>query len=595
MRITIGAAVLAMLSLPGAWAQHRGGGAPAARSAAPAFHPAAPTFHPAAPAFHPAAPAMHSTPAGSNHSMGASPNRLSPSRPATGAMHSSVAHPGPSHAGPGRPESVHPAAGVHTAGGGTRVSRPGGGSEFHGAHGEQAHFDRSGHVRDIHTANMHIEHRPDGMRHVVMDRPDHSRMVMYGHDRGYIQRSYMYHGHAFYHRDYYMHGVRYSRFYRPYYYHGVYLNGYMPARYYAPGFYGWAYAPWAAPVPYAWGWGAAPWYGYYGPYFAPYPVYYSPSLWLTDYLIAQSLQDAYQQGVAAGAAGYAEYDGDTTVRGGGGAHLIYASYSPSGATATVLTPQVKQLIATEVQADLAVKRAAAQSGGSGNTDLGGLAQLLSDGKQHVFVVSTGVSATDAGQDCALTEGDVLQSGAVPAGNAASIDLTVLASKKKDCRIGASVPVSFEDLQEMQNHLMATVDQGLGELSAHPGQGGLPKPPAAVLQAPTDAPYASQAPASDPNVAQELAQGDQEASQTEQAVLTQAAPAGAMQQHSPVGGLSSAGKSSGGPVVIALGQTPAQVIASKGAPQRIASLGAKQIYFYPDMKIYFEGNKVSDVQ
>jgi hypothetical protein len=573
-------AVLVTLFLPGAWAQHRGGSAP--RVAAPAYHPAAPAFHPATP----------------NHSLTTAPNRLSPSRPATGALHSTVAHPGPAHPGPAHPETVHP-AGVRTAGGGTRVSRPDGGSEFHGAHGEEAHFDRGGRVREIRTANMHIEHRPDGMRHVVMDRPDHSRMVMYGHDRGYIQRPYMYHGHAFYHRDYYMHGVRYSRFYRPYYYHGVYLTGYVPAYYYAPGFYGWAYASWAAPVPYAWGWGPAPWYSYYGPYFAPYPVYYSPSLWLTDYLIAQSLQDAYQQG----ATGYARYDGDTTMRSSGGAHVIYASYSPggawdrptTGAGATVLTPQIKQLIASEVQADLAAKKAAAQNGGSGNTDIGGLAQLLSDGKQHVFVVSTEVSATAAGQECALTEGDVLQSGAAPAANATSTNLTVLASKKKDCSIGAQVSVSLEDLQEMQNHLMATVDQGLGELSAHPGQGGLPKPPASTLQSPTEAPYASQAPASDANVAQELAQGDQQANQTEQAVLTQAAPAGGAQQHTPVGGLSSAGKSSSAPIVIALGQTPAQVIANKGAPQKIANLGAKQIYVYPDMKIYFVANKVSDVQ
>ena len=43
----------------------------------------------------------------------------------------------------------------------------------------------------------------------------------------------------------------------------------------------------------------APWYGYYGDYFAPYPVYPSAAFWLTDYMIAASLQDAYAAQAAA--------------------------------------------------------------------------------------------------------------------------------------------------------------------------------------------------------------------------------------------------------------------------------------------------------
>jgi hypothetical protein len=47
--------------------------------------------------------------------------------------------------------------------------------------------------------------------------------------------------------------------------------------------------------------------------------------------------------------------------------------------------------------------------------------------------------------------------------------------------------------------------------------------------------------------------------------------------------------------IAIGQTPAQVTAILGQPQRIVNAGAKQIYIYPSMKVIFVGNKVSDVQ
>jgi hypothetical protein len=50
-----------------------------------------------------------------------------------------------------------------------------------------------------------------------------------------------------------------------------------------------------------------------------------------------------------------------------------------------------------------------------------------------------------------------------------------------------------------------------------------------------------------------------------------------------------------PKTIALGQTPDQVVGILGQPQKIVNLGAKQIYFYPDMKVIFTNGKVTDVQ
>ena len=70
------------------------------------------------------------------------------------------------------------------------------------------------------------------------------------------------------------------------------------------------------------------------------------------------------------------------------------------------------------------------------------------------------------------------------------------------------------------------------------------------------------------------------------------------QSTQVGGSSAVAgvaSSTSGLVTIALGQTTAQVTANKGAPRQIVNLGAKQIYVYSDMKIYFVGNKVSNVQ
>ncbi len=50
-----------------------------------------------------------------------------------------------------------------------------------------------------------------------------------------------------------------------------------------------------------------------------------------------------------------------------------------------------------------------------------------------------------------------------------------------------------------------------------------------------------------------------------------------------------------PKKISLGQTKDQVVAIFGEPKRIASLGTKEIYYYPDMKVTFVHGKVSDVQ
>jgi hypothetical protein len=51
----------------------------------------------------------------------------------------------------------------------------------------------------------------------------------------------------------------------------------------------------------------------------------------------------------------------------------------------------------------------------------------------------------------------------------------------------------------------------------------------------------------------------------------------------------------GPVTIALGQTPDEVVAMKGQPLNKVNLGAKTICVYSDMKIIFMRDKVSDVQ
>jgi hypothetical protein len=50
-----------------------------------------------------------------------------------------------------------------------------------------------------------------------------------------------------------------------------------------------------------------------------------------------------------------------------------------------------------------------------------------------------------------------------------------------------------------------------------------------------------------------------------------------------------------PASIDVGQTIDQVVAALGQPQRTAKVGAKQIYFYKDLKVTFTNGKVSDVE
>ena len=50
-----------------------------------------------------------------------------------------------------------------------------------------------------------------------------------------------------------------------------------------------------------------------------------------------------------------------------------------------------------------------------------------------------------------------------------------------------------------------------------------------------------------------------------------------------------------PKTISVGQTPEQVIAALGQPEKIVKLAKKETYYYKDLKVIFMAGKVSDVQ
>jgi len=439
----------------------------------------------------------------------------------------------------------------------------------------------NGEVSDVHdtTANMDVHHGLDGSRRVSVERPGHGR-VMYERGRpGYVQRGYGYHGHDFARRSYYYHGHAYDRYYHGYPYRGAYLHVYAPAYYYGPGFYGWAYNPWAVPIAYGWGWGGNPWYGFYGGYFAPYPVYPSAAFWLTDYIISQDLQAAYAARKEA---------------------ELQAAGDPAAGGPPALTPEMKQMIADEVKNQLALENAeAAQNAQKQDIDPGssGIARMLSDGKVHAFVVggSLDVTQADSGQECALSDGDALALKTPPAADATTANVVVLASKgAAECHANTVVSVAVSDLQDMQNHLRETIDTGLQELQAKQGKGGLPQAPASAQAKPVQAAYAEVAPPPDPAADNaDLQVLTQSASQAEMEVKASVSrdpgsPAGIAPPviASPISDTSRA---------VQPHQTIDEVRSILGEPKSTVNLGSKVIYYYKDLKVTFTNGRVSNVE
>jgi hypothetical protein len=321
---------------------------------------------------------------------------------------------------------------------------------------------------------MHIEHGMHGGRKVVSTR-NGARVVSNGRGRGgYVQRAYVTRGgRSYYSRTYYYNGGYRSGVYAGYYYGGNPYYGYYPGYYYGPAYYGWAYNPWPAPVAYGWGWGGAPWYGYYGAYYQPYPVYPSAAFWLTDYLVAASLQAAY--------AANAEANEGWLLRPDASEGTLVASLLavPAAAETAKLSPEVKKDLAEEVKAVLALEQSEAgkAKGSSGGAPANkNEAPPALDPKFKTFVVSADLSLVADGAECALSDGDVIVRTSDTPDDDQNVTVKVVASTKSDCAIGKEGPVALDDLQEMYNHFREGLKDGMGELAKKQGTGGLPKSP-----------------------------------------------------------------------------------------------------------------------
>lgn len=381
---------------------------------------------------------------------------------------------------------------------------------------------RGGQVRSIQAHNMRIDHGVHGQRRIVAEH-NGRRVVSMGPHRGYSQRAYYSHGGRTYvQRTYYVGGRRYAYAYRTYKYGGRPYYGYAPAYYYHPVYYGWAYNPWPAPVYYRWGYYNDPWYANYGYYYQPYPVYPTASLWLTDYLVAESLRAAYeaQQSGNLTAPGLPN-DGSSQELSASlwssdplvsanllGSHLGWLEAIPAAAAPAQLSPEVKQAIAEEVESQIGAEKSAAENQAASGGDDGPPPAL--DPKHRTFVVSSEVDTTnDDGEDCSLTAGDVIYRTGDTPDDDNNVAATVKSSKKGECQVGANISVDADDLQEMHNHLRETLDAGLKDLADKQGKDGLPAAPDTGTTA-GEVP----APTADTNVNSDLDQAQKDADQTE---------------------------------------------------------------------------------
>ncbi|MGA8073358.1 MAG: hypothetical protein WB995_07750 [Candidatus Acidiferrales bacterium] len=382
-----------------------------------------------------------------------------------------------------QPATVHNPNGsvTKTNPNGSSVTRGGNGkpSSVTTASGAKANYSPSGKVSSIHTSvtdknpahsgEMNITKGAHNQRMTVTKRNDGSRLVSTGAHRGFVEHSFVRNGHPYMRRTYVVNGRSYAAVYRGYPYRGVVYYGYVPAYYYGPAYYGWAYDPWTAPVPYAWGWGGAPWYGYYGAYFSPYPAYADASLWLTDYLLAENLQAAYQarvdgNGGTAPAPSSDDQSGD-------------ANSAPAAQTATAMSPETKQAIDEDVKAQLAAEKADA-SGGASTVTTGDQIPAALDPNHRTFIVSAQLQEQLDGATCTLSAGDVLtRIDNAPDANQ-NVKVLVTSNQKGDCQSGAQVAVSVQDLQDMHNDFAAKIDAGLQKLADTQGKNGIPAGPAA---------------------------------------------------------------------------------------------------------------------
>ncbi len=321
---------------------------------------------------------------------------------------------------------------------------------------------------------------------------------------GVISRTFVSGGHVLYTHVYQRH-VWYQ-FGRSFAY-----ETFVPAVRYPAVYYAWALAAWPRPITYTWGWQVQPWYPMYGSLFTPYPAYTSPDLWMTDYIIAQSMQTAYQaqtsapplelspQGALAapapdsGAAAPAAQPSDASPapQPSAAPPAAPSSAMPSASVAMppAITAQVKAQLNAQIKVQLQEQEAAAATPVTLTTQSTPPALR----PNHVFfqvVQPLDVPSGTANRYCSLSADDYIKRTGGMSNDDWMIPVVVVLSGPSDCPEGLRTRIGLNDLNAMENEQEAQVLEAMQAVSKSMRPNG---PPNAPGTRPTLIAYGSAAP------------------------------------------------------------------------------------------------------
>jgi len=388
------------------------------------------------------------------------------------------------HATPSREAShgsAHPVVNDHRemAGRSTRGQRPADGSVT-----RQTHLTGGGRVSEVSHGSA------GGQVRVVRYGNTLSGTVERTIRPGLMSRTFVSGGHVLYTRVYQTHV--WHQFGRTFAY-----ERFVPAVRYPGVYYAWALGAWPHPVAYAWGWQVQPWYPTYGVLFTPYPVYASPDLWMTDYIIAQSMQTAYQAQIAAPAsqpspqevpaapapdssvAAPAAQPGDVApaLQPSDATPAPQSSGTPSAPLAPppAITPQVKAQLNAQIKVQLQEQQAAAATPATLTTQSTPPALR----PNHVFFqVVQPLNVPTANGHCSLSGSDYIKRTGAMSNDDWMIPVVVELSRPSDCPEGLATSIGLNDLNAMENEQEAQVLEAMQAASKSMGPNGPPSGPGA---------------------------------------------------------------------------------------------------------------------
>jgi hypothetical protein len=349
-----------------------------------------------------------------------------------------------------------------------------------------SHFTGSGHVQIV-SRNF-----AGGQVHVVRYGNAVNGTLERTIRPGLVSRTFVGGGHVLYAHVYQTHV--WHQFGRAFAY-----ETFVPAVRFPGIYYAWALAAWPRPVSYAWGWQAQPWYAVYGLQFTPYPAYTSPDLWMTDYIIAQNMQMAYQsqtvvpgsvpaQAAApatptsdSGSAAASPQPEDAPLAAPPDATSPAAQSTPADlapeAPPPAITPEVKAQLNAQIKVQLQEQQAAAAVPVTLTTQSTPPALR----PNHVFfqvVQPLDVPSGSANGHCTLGPSDYIRRTDTMSTEDWMIPVVVELSRPSDCPEGLATRIGLNDLNAMENEQEAQVVAAMQAASKSMGANGPPSGPGA---------------------------------------------------------------------------------------------------------------------